>query len=204
MTILLIVESPSKCKIIEKYLGEKYKVIASCGHFRTLNKLEQIDFNTMEISYTNDKLKVIKMLKEEVKKADEVILATDDDREGEAIAWHICQLCKLPLTTKRILFQEITETALKHALCEPVTINMSRVNSQRTRQILDLYIGYKISPLLWRYIQHTLSAGRCQTPALRMIYDQEQAIKNQSYKTHFIIYGFFTKNSIEFKIPHHI
>jgi DNA topoisomerase-1 len=204
MTILLIVESPSKCKIIEKYLGEKYKVIASCGHFRTLNKLDQIDFNTMEISYTNDKPKVIKMLKEEVKQADEVILATDDDREGEAIAWHICQLCKLPLTTKRILFQEITETALKRALCEPVTINMSRVNSQRTRQILDLYIGYKISPLLWKYIQHTLSAGRCQTPALRMIYEQEQAIKTQSYKTHFIIYGIFTNNSIEFKIHNHI
>jgi DNA topoisomerase-1 len=204
MTILLIVESPSKCKIIEKYLGDKYKVIASCGHFRTLNKLEQIDFNTMEIKYTNEKPTVIKMLKEEVKKADEVILATDDDREGEAIAWHICQLCKLPLTTKRILFQEITETALKRSLCEPVTINMSRVNSQRTRQILDLYIGYKISPLLWKYIQHTLSAGRCQTPALRMIYDQEQAIKTQSYKTHFIIYGFFTNNSIEFKIQNHI
>jgi DNA topoisomerase-1 len=204
MTILLIVESPSKCKIIEKYLGEKYKVIASCGHFRTLNKLDQIDFNTMEISYTNDKPKVIKMLKEEVKNADEVILATDDDREGEAIAWHICQICKLPLTTKRILFQEITETALKRALCEPVTVNMSRVNSQRTRQILDLYIGFTISPLLWKYIQHTLSAGRCQTPALRMIYEQEQAIKNQLYKTHFTIYGLFTSNCIEFKIAHSI
>ena len=204
MTILLIVESPSKCKIIEKYLGEKYKVVASCGHFRTLNKLEQIDFNTMEITYTNDKPKIIKMLKEEVKNADEVILATDDDREGEAIAWHICQICKLPLTTKRILFQEITESALKNALKEPVTINMSRVNSQRTRQILDLYIGFSISPLLWKHIQHTLSAGRCQTPALRLIYEQEEAIKNQLYKTHFILYGFFTKNSIEFKLPHHI
>ena len=196
MTILLVVESPSKCKIIEKYLGEKYKVIASYGHFRTLNKLEQIDFNTLDISYTNDKPKVIKMLKEEVKKAQEVILATDDDREGEAIAWHICQLCKLPLTTKRILFQEITESALKKALTDPGTINMNRVNSQRTRQILDLYIGYKISPLLWKHIQHTLSAGRCQTPALRMIYDQEQIIKNQLYKTHFILYGLFTKNRL--------
>ena len=204
MTILLIVESPSKCKIIEKYLGEKYKVIASCGHFRSLNKLEQINFDIMEINYANDKPTVIKMLKDEVKQATEVILATDDDREGEAIAWHICQICKLPLTTKRILFQEITETALKKALCEPVTINMSRVNSQRTRQILDLYIGFTISPLLWKYIQHTLSAGRCQTPALRMIYDQEQVIKTQSYKTHFIIYGYFTKNSIEFKISNHV
>jgi DNA topoisomerase-1 len=203
MTTLVIVESPSKCKIIEKYLGDGYKVVASCGHFRTLNKLEQINLDTLDIKFTNDKPKIIKMLKEEVSLADQVILATDDDREGEAIAWHICQICKLPLTTKRILFNEITKSALLKAIQNSTVINMNRVNSQQTRQILDIYIGFKISPLLWKHIQHTLSAGRCQTPALRILYDQEQLIKNQEYNTNYIIYGLFTSKNIEFKIQTH-
>ena len=198
---LVIVESPSKCNIIEKYLGKGYKVIASQGHFRSLHKLEQINVETLEVKYTNDKPKIVKLLKEECEKADEVILATDDDREGEAIAWHICQICKLPLTTKRILFQEITERALKHAIEEPTTINMSRVFSQQSRQIIDIYIGFKISPLLWKHIQHKLSAGRCQTPALRIIYDQEQLIETQAYDKCFAVYGYFTSNNIEFKHP---
>jgi DNA topoisomerase-1 len=198
---LVIVESPSKCNIIEKYLGKGYKVIASQGHFRSLHKLEQINVETLEVKYTNDKPKIVKMLKEECEKADEIILATDNDREGEAIAWHICQICKLPLTTKRILFQEITERALKQAIDEPTTINMSRVFSQQARQIIDIYIGFKISPLLWKHIQHKLSAGRCQTPALRIIYDQEKIIENQSYDKCFAVYGYFTSNNIEFKHP---
>jgi DNA topoisomerase-1 len=99
---LVIVESPSKCSIIEKYLGKEYKVIASQGHFRSLHKLEQINVETLEVKYAVDKPKIVKLLKEECEKAHEVILATDNDREGEAIAWHICQTCKLPLTTKRI------------------------------------------------------------------------------------------------------
>ena len=204
MKTLLIVESPSKCKIIEKYLGDGYKVVASCGHFRSLNKLEQINLDTLEVKYNNDKPKIIKMLREEVAQASEVILATDDDREGEAIAWHICQVCKLPLTTKRILFQEITKPALIKAVNSTSTINMDRVHSQQTRQILDIYIGFKISPLLWKHIQHTLSAGRCQTPALRMIYEQDQLIKTQQYNTDYSVYGLFTSNSIEFKVSHHI
>ena len=138
-------------------------------------------------------------MKEECEKADEVILATDNDREGEAIAWHICQICKLPLTTKRILFQEITERALKQAIEEPTTINMNRVFSQQSRQIIDIYIGFKISPLLWKHIQHKLSAGRCQTPALRIVYDQEKLIENQSYEKCYSVYGYFTSNNIEFK-----
>ena len=203
MTTLVIVESPSKCKIIEKYLGDGYKVVASCGHFRSLNKLEQINLDTLDIKFTNDKPKIIKMLKEEVSLADQVILATDDDREGEAIAWHICQICKLPLTTKRILFNEITKPALLKAIQNPTIINMNRVNSQQTRQILDIYIGFKISPLLWKHIQHTLSAGRCQTPALRILYEQDQLIKNQEYNTNYVIYGLFTSKNIEFKIQSH-
>jgi DNA topoisomerase-1 len=203
MKTLLIVESPSKCKIIEKYLGDGYKVVASCGHFRSLNNLEQIKLDSLDVKYTNDKPKIIKMLKEEIEKVDEVILATDNDREGEAIAWHICQTCKLPLTTKRILFQEITKSALLIALQNPTTINMNRVYSQQSRQILDIYIGFKISPVLWKHIQHTLSAGRCQTPALRMIYEKDQLIKNQSYITDYLIYGSFTSKNIEFKINTH-
>ena len=204
MKTLLIVESPSKCKIIEKYLGDSYKVVASYGHFRSLNKLEQINLETFEVKYNNDKPKIIKMLREEAAQASEVILATDDDREGEAIAWHICQACKLPLTTKRILFQEITKSALLKAVQSPSIINMDRVHSQQTRQILDIYIGFKISPLLWKHIQHTLSAGRCQTPALRMIYEQDQLIKTQQYNTDYCVYGLFTANSIEFKVSQHI
>jgi len=198
---LVIVESPSKCKIIEKYLGKEYKVIASYGHFRSLHKLEQINIDTLDIKYTIDKPKIVKELKEECDKADEVILATDNDREGEAIAWHICQICKLLLTTKRILFQEITEKALKKAIENPSIINIERVNSQQARQVIDLYIGYKISPLLWKHVQHKLSAGRCQTPALRMLYDKELLIDTQSYQTHFNIYGIFTSNQIKFKAP---
>jgi DNA topoisomerase-1 len=204
MKTLLIVESPSKCKIIEKYLGDDYKVVASCGHFRSLNKLEQIDLETLEVKYTNDKPKIIKMLKEEVALAKEVILATDDDREGEAIAWHICQVCKLPLTTKRILFQEITKSALVKAIQSPTIINMNRVHGQQARQILDIYIGFTISPLLWKHIQHTLSAGRCQTPALRMIYEQDQLIKTQQYGTDYSVSGLFTAKDIEFKVSQHL
>ena len=198
---LVIVESPSKCNMIEKYLGIGYKVIASCGHFRSLNKLEQINFETLDINYSIDKPKIIKLLKEESEAADEVILATDNDREGEAIAWHICQVCNLSLTTKRIIFQEITESALKNAIASPTIINLNRVYSQKSRQIIDLYIGFKISPLLWKHIQHKLSAGRCQTPALRILYDQELLIESQIYDTHYHIYGLFTSNQIEFKAP---
>lgn len=203
MKTLLIVESPSKCKIIEKYLGDGYKVVASCGHIRSLHNLEQINMDTLTVKYTNEKPKIIKMLKDEIEKSDQVILATDDDREGEAIAWHISQTCKLPLTTKRILFNEITQSALKNAILKPTIINMNRVYSQQSRQLLDIYIGYKISPILWKYIQHTLSAGRCQTPALRMIYEKDQLIKNQTYNTEYVIYGLFTNKNIEFKVTKH-
>lgn len=198
---LVIVESPSKCNMIEKYLGKDYKVIASCGHFRSLHKLEQINVETLDIKYSINKPKIVKQLKEDCELAEEVILATDNDREGEAIAWHICQVCKLPLTTKRILFSEITETAIKQAIESPTIINLNRVYSQQARQVIDIYIGFKISPLLWKHIQHKLSAGRCQTPALRIIYNQEVNIDNQDYEKQYSIYGLFTSNLIEFKAP---
>ena len=201
---IVIVESPSKCKRIESYLGEDYKVIATCGHFRTINKLEQIDFSTFKIKYENTNKKVIKRLKDIVVSTNEIILATDDDREGEIIAWHICQICKLPLTTKRIVFREITKTEILKAMSQPGTINMNRVYSQTTRQILDIYIGFKISPLLWKYVKHTLSAGRCQTPALHLIAEREKEIESQGYETNYKVTAFFTNKDIEFHLERHL
>jgi DNA topoisomerase-1 len=198
---LVIVESPSKCKIIEGYLGDKYKVIATCGHFRSLNDLSQIILNgenEIQIKYSVTKPKILKMLKEEILMSKRIILATDNDREGESIAWHICDACKLPFTTPRIIFHEITRNALQKAVLSPTIIDMNKVNSQKSRQILDLYIGFTISPILWKYVQHKLSAGRCQTPALNMLYEREQMIKNQTYYTKYKVSGIF--HDIEFKL----
>lgn len=191
-TTLIIVESPSKCKKIEEFLGSNYKCIASCGHLRELKSLEDIDFNTFQIKYSimESKKTQISNIKKAIKETDELIIATDNDREGEAIGWHICDLFHLDLsTTKRILFNEITEPALKKAVSNPVRINMNIVLAQQTRQILDLMVGFEISPLLWKYIgsKIPLSAGRCQTPALKLINDNKKDIEEnpgtKSYKT---------------------
>lgn len=198
MTTLLIVESPSKCKTIEKYLGSKYKVVGSCGHITSLSDLSQINFETYNINFKKEKPKIIKMLKDEIGKVKEVILATDDDREGESIAWHICNICKLDIVkTKRIRFSEITKNALEKAIINPSSINMNIVNSQKCRQILDLYIGYNISPQLWKYISHNLSAGRCQTPTLKMIYENYIENQNQNYETHYEVTGIFNPYDIK-------
>jgi len=200
MRHLVIVESPSKCKTLEKYLGSEYRVIATCGHFRGLHKLEQINRATLEIKFETTKPKIVKYLKEEVGIAKSVFLATDDDREGEAIAWHICKVCKLPLTTPRIVFHEITQEAIQHAIAHPTVLSLPRVSAQHARQLLDLYIGYTISPMLWKAIQHTLSAGRCQTPALHMISEQQDLIQSQSNETSFRVKGYFTNKQIEFTL----
>jgi DNA topoisomerase-1 len=200
MRHLVIVESPSKCKTIERYLGDDYRVIATCGHFRGLNSLEQINRDTFDITFKNTKPKIVKYLKEEVGIAKSVYLATDDDREGEAIAWHICQVCKLPLHTPRILFHEITKEAIDRAIRNPTTLSMSKVMAQHTRQILDVYIGFSVSPLLWKAIQHTLSAGRCQTPALHMIAEQEDLIQDHSNDSLNGVKPYFTNKRIEFTL----
>lgn len=197
---LIIVESPAKCKKIESYLGANYKVIASCGHFTKLDSLDQINFDNYNIKYKIDKSKILKQMKDEISKASDVIIGTDDDREGEAIGWAICIFCKLNLqTTKKIVFQEITKSALIKALenCRP--INMNIVRSQQTRQILDIYLGYKISPQLWKHIQNKLSAGRCQTPALKLIMDNEEDINAQSFETQYKICGYFSQYNINFE-----
>jgi len=199
---LIIVESPAKCKKIESFLGNGYKCIASFGHITELNSLDQININQQFVSTFNhspSKKKQIALLKKQSKLATEVILATDDDREGEAIAWHICQICRLPVdTTKRIVFHEITKPAVCSALAHPVNIKLPIVYAQHTRQIVDLLIGFTISPILWKHIRHGLSAGRCQTPALRMVYENDVAERVETFD--FDICGYFTTNNIKFTL----
>ena len=166
---VLIVESASKCNKIEELLGSQYQCIASCGHIRELKDINK----NFKCTYKQINAKTIKKMREVIKCADEVILATDDDREGESIAWHICEVFSLNIkTTKRIVFSEITRDALHRAIQNPTTVNMNIVEAQKTRMILDQTVGYNISPTLWKHINRSgsLSAGRCQTPALRIIY----------------------------------
>ena len=204
--ILVIVESPAKCEKIEKFLGAGYKVIGSYGHITHLSNLDQIDVkNNYKPSFAiiDTKKAQIEKMRKAIKGAKEVILATDDDREGEAIAWHIAQVFALPLeTTKRIVFHEITERAIKHALGNPRTLNLELVYAQQGRQILDLIVGFTITPLLWKYIvsnsKNALSAGRCQTPALRLVYDNYKEIQEAPGKMSFNSCGYFTSNNIQF------
>ena len=205
---LVIVESPSKCKKIEQYLNatainaSSYKCIASYGHIRELKGLESINIHdnfVPKFINCDSKKEQISKIKKAIKEADEIILASDDDREGEAIAWHLCQVFKLPLeTTKRIIFHEITEPALKHAIENPTKVNMSVVNAQLARQVLDIIVGYRLSPLLWKHVKDGLSAGRCQTPALRLIYENQKQIDTTTEKQSYTITGYFTNTMIPF------
>ena len=209
--ILVIVESPAKCKKIESYLGPGYKCIASFGHIREIaNGLKSIDVkNNYDVVFKTiaKKGKYIKPLREAIKKATEVVLATDDDREGEAIAWHICKTFNLPIkSTKRIIFHEITKPAIKNAIANPIRINMNTVNAQLARQVLDLLVGFTISPILWKHIsrntQGSLSAGRCQTPALRLVYEQQKLINESPGRKVYDTIGIFTKKKLKFVLDH--
>lgn len=208
---LLIVESPAKCAKIEKYLGAGYKCMASFGHICELNGLENIDVsNNFKPKFTmmDSKRQQISKLRSAITKAKEVMLAADDDREGEAIAWHICQVFDLPVaTTKRIIFHEITEPALKQAVSRAGIINMDVVHAQHARQVLDVLVGYRISPILWQKIsQNTacgLSAGRCQTPALRIIYDNQKEIEAHPGTKVYNTTGYFTHKNLPFVLNHH-
>ena len=205
---LVIVESPAKCKKIETYLGSGYKCVASFGHFRVLDGIQNIDINNQfhpTYSVDEKKQKHISMLKKLIDEADEVILATDDDREGEAISWHICDYFGLPVeTTKRIIFHEITEDALQRAIEHPKLLDMNMVYSQQARQILDMLVGFTISPVLWKNISKNsdsaLSAGRCQTPALRLIYDNHLKIKEQNNRQIYSVTGYFTGHNLAYKL----
>ena len=183
MANLVIVESPTKASTIKGYLGSNYKVLASKGHVRDLPKSTLgIDVeNEFEAKYINirGKAELINELKKEAKNADKVYLATDPDREGEAISWHLATVLGLDENKAlRVSFNEITKKAVREAINHPESINMDLVDSQQTRRILDRIVGYKISPLLWRKVRNGLSAGRVQSVATKLIVDREKEIKN--------------------------
>ena len=178
---LVIVESPAKAKTIEKYLGRNYKVLASVGHIRDLKKSSMsVDVeNNYEPQYINIRGKgpLINDLKKEAKKADKVFLASDPDREGEAISWHLAHILDLDENdTNRVVFNEITKDAVKNAFKEPRKINMDLVDAQQARRVLDRLVGYSISPILWKKVKKGLSAGRVQSVALKLIIDRENEI----------------------------
>lgn len=178
---LVIVESPSKAKIIAKYLGSRYKVVASVGHVRDLPKSRlavDID-NNFEPDYINIRGKgdIIKELKKEAKAAGRILLATDPDREGEAISWHIAYLLGIDISTPcRVKFNEINKEAVKEAIKNPEPIDMGLVDAQQGRRVLDRLVGYQISPLLWKKVSRGLSAGRVQSAALKLVCDREEEI----------------------------
>lgn len=179
---LVIVESPAKAKTIEKFLGTGYKVLSSYGHIRDLKKrafsIDIADNFKPIYEIPEDKKKVVEELKAEAKKADMVWLASDEDREGEAISWHLFEVLKLkPEKTKRIVFHEITKTAILKAIEHPRDINVDLVNAQQARRVLDRIVGFELSPVLWKKIKPALSAGRVQSVAVRLIVDREREIQ---------------------------
>lgn len=196
---LVIVESPAKARTIKKFLGSKYKVEASMGHVRDLPKSQlgvdiENDFEPKYITIRG-KGEIINKLKKEAQNADKVYLATDPDREGEAISWHLAYLLGIdPNTTCRIEFHEITQQAVKNAIKHPRTINMSLVDAQQARRVLDRVVGYMISPLLWRKIKGGLSAGRVQSVATRMVCEREREIQEFIPEEYWTITGRFAKH----------
>lgn len=192
---LVIVESPAKAKTIEKYLGSDFKVLSSMGHIRDLPKSGigiEVEKNfTPVYEISPDKLKTVSQLKKAAK-GKTVWLATDEDREGEAISWHLCNALSLdPKTTKRITFHEITKPAIENSIKQPRTVDINLVNAQQARRVLDRLVGYELSPVLWKKIQTGLSAGRVQSVAVRLIVDREREIEKFEHQTDFRIVGTF-------------
>ncbi len=219
---LVIVESPAKCKKIEEYLGAGYKCIASYGHFREIKTLSDIDFDNYNIKFTPSILKIKRDAVREmitlsrVAGKQNVVIATDDDREGEAIGWHICDVLGLDVsTTRRIIFHEITPSAVKNAIIAPTVLNMKIVYAQKCRQIIDMVVGFRISPVLWKRFTYgkatgkggSLSAGRCQIPCLKIIYDNELTIReylkgDKDGTSTFRVFGRFGSKKITFVLQH--
>ena len=205
--ILLIVESPAKCSTIVSHLGaDKYVCVATFGHLQELTGLQDIDTtfaNVPQFHIAESKKQQIEKIKALVAECKETYLMTDNDREGAGIAYHVCRLFDLPVaTTKRVVFNEITKPALERAIQSPQLLDMDAVHAQIARQALDMLVGFKISPALWNHVQGSaLSAGRCQTPALRLIYDNQCAIDAAAEGT--IIYntvGYFTKLNLKYEL----
>ena len=195
---LVIVESPAKAKTIEKFLGKDYKVLSSYGHIRDLKKKKfsidvQHDF-TPEYEIPAEKKKLVAELKKEADKADTVWLASDEDREGEAISWHLYEVLGLkPEHTKRIVFHEITKDAIKHAVENPRNIDINLVNAQQARRMLDRIVGFELSPVLWKKVKPALSAGRVQSVAVRLIVEREREIAAFRSEPSFKVTAIFTK-----------
>ena len=201
---LVIVESPAKAKTIEKYLGRSYKVVASVGHIRDLKKSSMsIDFDdNYKPQYINIRGKgpLINSLKKEAKNAKQVFLASDPDREGEAISWHLAHILDLdPKAKNRVVFNEITKDAVKNAFVEPREIDMDLVDAQQARRVLDRIVGYSISPILWKKVKKGLSAGRVQSVALKLIIDRENEIKAFIPEEYWTIDGLFQKGTKKFQ-----
>jgi len=191
---LVIVESPAKAKTIERFLGSDFKVMSSYGHIRDLKKHEMsIDTATLEPEYEipDEKAKLVRDLRAEAKKAEKVWLASDEDREGEAISWHLCEVLGLDEEkTNRIVFHEITKPAILEAIEHPRHLDMNLVNAQQARRVLDRLVGFKLSPVLWRKVKPALSAGRVQSVAVRLIVEREREI--QAFKSE----PFYSVNAI--------
>ena len=192
---LVIVESPAKAKTIEKFLGKDYKVMSSYGHIRDLKKHDMsINTSTLEPEYEipEEKEKLVKELKTTAKNAEKIWLASDEDREGEAISWHLCEVLGLDEEkTSRIVFHEITEPAILKAIETPRHLDMNLVNAQQARRVLDRLVGFKLSPVLWRKVKPSLSAGRVQSVALRLIVDREREIQNFKSVPFYSVSGVF-------------
>jgi DNA topoisomerase-1 len=192
---LVIVESPAKAKTIEKFLGDDYKVMSSYGHIRDLKKKElSVNDTTLEPEYEipDEKKKLVSELKAQAKKSDQVWLASDEDREGEAISWHLCEVLGLDEEkTKRIVFHEITKSAIQEAIKNPRTVDMNLVNAQQARRVLDRIVGFKLSPVLWRKVKPQLSAGRVQSVAVRLIVERERELQAFNSETYYVVNGIF-------------
>ncbi|MGD0340204.1 MAG: type I DNA topoisomerase [Bacteroidales bacterium] len=197
---LVIVESPAKAKTIEKFLGKDFRVVSSFGHIRDLSKKNlgidvEKDFAPV-YEVPKEKLKVVSDLRKAASEAKTIWIASDEDREGEAIAWHLANVLKLDLaTTKRIVFHEITKDAISKAIENPRTIDMNLVNSQQARRILDRLVGFEISPVLWKKVQPSLSAGRVQSVAVRLIVEREREIFSFKSESSFRVTGEFSKEN---------
>ena len=192
---LVIVESPAKAKTIEKFLGSDFKVMSSYGHIRDLKKKElSIDDDTLEPEYEipDDKKKLVSELKSNAKKAEKIWLASDEDREGEAISWHLCEVLGLDeKKTNRIVFHEITKPAILEAIEHPRHLDMNLVNAQQARRVLDRLVGFKLSPVLWRKVKPALSAGRVQSVAVRLIVERERELQEFKSEVFYNVYGTF-------------
>lgn len=205
---LVIVESPAKAKTIEKYLGKDFVVLSSIGHIRSIPKKTKdgtppIDINngfTTQYEIDAEKKKTIAELRKASKAAEHVWLATDEDREGEAIAWHLCEVLKLdPGTTKRIVFHEITKSAIEAAVKNPRTVDMQMVEAQQARQILDRIVGFELSPVVWQKVPGGKSAGRVQSPAVRLLVEREREITQFEGTSQFRVTALFHHAGEEFK-----